>query len=158
MMKELYAAYEAARAANRAECERLNRLIERHKAMLEKTENNCPGWFNVCERLAATISGELDMDHKIYGPFGMNCRVSIYFFPTDGRDITRNETYSISLQPDFDANSCLYMSYETGEEIDIYREGTIGWLNGENKVTAPLPDDLPAIIALLRHHEAKEEA
>lgn len=158
MMQEMYAAYETARAANMAECERLERLIARHKAKLKKLNDKRPGWYDaILTPLADAISADIGMPYEVYGPFGLSCETSLYFFPTSGRDITRNETYSITLYPDYD-DSRLYLSYDTGERTDTYRTGSIGWMNGMNNVTKPLPDDLETIIVLLQHNKAKEEA
>lgn len=42
------------------------------------------------------------------------------------------------------------MRYDTGEKTGDYQNGSIGELNGFNNVTAPLPDTIPEIAALLR--------
>lgn len=160
MMQEIYSTFAQKRAAYLKKRDRIENLIYKHKQSLEKLEAKQPGWYgDMLIPLADAISNRLCMPYEVYGPFGMCHQSSVYFFPGDGRDITRDETFSITLQPEYDSDDNPELRYETGEKKSTYRKGSIGDMNGMNNVTAPLPDSLDAIIALLNHseHEAREE-
>lgn len=147
MMQEIYGEYEKKRAEYKEKCERLERLIEKHTESLKKLEMKCPGWYEgVLVPFSEAIAKRLEMPYEVYGPFGMCAKTTVYFFPGNGRDITRDETYSITIQPE---GKELY--YETGEKVNRYQRNTIGDMNGMNNVTAPVPDDMESIITLLRH-------
>lgn len=147
MLQEIYGEYEKKHTEYKEKCERLERLIEKHTESLKKLEMKRIGWYEgMVVPFAEAIAKRLEIPYKIYGPFGMCAKTTVYFFPGNGRDITKDETYSITIQPE---GKELY--YETGEKVNRYHRNTIGDMNGMNNVTAPLPDDMESIIALLRH-------
>lgn len=158
MMQEIYSTFAQKRAAYLKNRDRLEKPIYKHKQSLEKLETKHPGWYeDMLVPLADAISNRLCMPYEVYGPFGLCARTTVYFFPGEGHDITRDETFSITLQPGFDFDNPELL-YETGEKSGVYRNGSIADMNGMNNVTSPLPDSLDAIIALLNHseHEARE--
>lgn len=152
MMQEIYGEYEKKRAEYKEKHERLERLIEKHTESLKKLEMKRIGWYEgVVVPFAEAIAKRLEIPYEVYGPFGICAKTTVYFFPGNGRDITRDETYSITIQP---KDKELY--YETGETVNRYQRGSIGYMNGMNNVIAPLPDDMESIVALLRHAHAEK--
>ncbi len=75
---------------------------------------------------------------EISGPYGLRAEVWVKV----GGDFIR-------LTPEFpDGGFKLY--YDTGEATNTYQPGTLGYFNGMNNVSVPLPDTLEEIIKLLR--------
>lgn len=163
VMNGLYAEYREYNAKYTARKDELERLISRHKRSLERLEHGHQGWFDrVLVPLAVHISAELGgIPYKFYGPLGLNCETTVYFFPNRGRvedhDICKDETYSLTVYPNWRHTSGFYLTYDTGRRTDKYKPGSIGWLNGFNNVQEELPDDFDEIMALLSHSHAKEE-
>ena len=158
MMNEIYAAYIEADRKNHEQREKLERLIRRHKIKLEKLERESPGWYsNVLIPMAEAISKAIEMPYELYGPFGMSCHTSVYFFVngTVG-SICKDPTLGLTVYPDFEyepnsiTKSRFFLRYDTGERTRQYADGTIGELNDGNVVKAPLPDDLDSIIEIMR--------
>lgn len=163
-MQEIYAAYKA--HGDRIAKE--ERLIEMHKKRLNKLEST-GGWIeHVLRPLSDRISKRLGgMPYEIYGPFGLGCETSVYFFAS-GKigDICKDETYGITVHPQSRDGfgtweERFYLTYNTGETCNNYQPGTIGYLNGFNNVEAPLPDDLDEIMEIVKrnhdHYQPEEE-
>lgn len=157
-MLKIYEEFNKQQAEYNARVQRLEKLIAAHKKTLRKLEHEGKGWIEgVLYPLAKRISGELNgMPWEIYGPFGLSCETTVYFFPGDGRDICKDETYGITLYPQMSEEKGFYLTYDTGKRTNNYPEGSIGWMNGFHHVQAELPDDISEIVALLSHHKPKE--
>lgn len=133
-----------------------------HKAQarvekLERQLNKLPytGWVDgVVEPLAKSLAECTGLHWDIYGPFGMMCETSIYLMKDKDVSITKQKTLAIRLEPHFDQHGDLIIRYRTGETTNEYQKGSIGWMNGMNCVTAPLPDTIEEIQALLIESEA----
>jgi len=129
--------------------------IERLKKKLAKAP--WTGWVEgFVEPLAAALSEKVGLPWEIYGPFGLSCNTSIYLREDMTVSICDQETLSITLEPHGDLHEYTIV-YRTGEMTDEYQKGSIGWLNGFNCVTAPLPDTLDEIVALLHESGASRK-
>lgn len=160
MMQHIYSAYIASDRKYHEETERLERLIARHKKRLRKLEDEHVGWYDgVLVPMAENISKAIAMPYEIYGPFGLSCSTSVYFFVngTIG-DICKDPTLGLTIYPEYlyEYNSSIksrfFLLYDTGERTRQYAEGTIGEMNDGNVVKAPLPDSIDEIVNLLRRH------
>ena len=158
MMQEIYTAYIDADRKNKEDREKLMNLIQRHQKRLDKLESESPGWYNnVITQMAERISKAIEMPYKIYGPFGLSCRTSVYVHANDTiGDIHRKPTLRLTIYPEYEyepdsiIKSRFRLLYDTGERTRRYADGTIGELNDGNVVKAPLPDGLDDIVDLLR--------
>lgn len=157
-MQGIYAAYSEYNKKYEARKEQLERLIYKHTWALKQLEKRHQGWFDrVLVPLAVAISSELGgLPYEFYGPFGLSCETSVYFFPTDGHDITKDETYRLTVYPEHREGGHgyvdgFYLAYDTGRRLDTYKPGSIGHLNNMNNVKEELPDSLEEIMALLKH-------
>ena len=168
MMTEIYSAYRDYEQDYRMRMLNFDNLICRHewailyhKKAERKLERSHEGWIKrVLIPLANAISERLGgLPYEFYGPFGPSSETSVYFFTGDGRDICKDETYSLTVRPEFRSNDNLdfYLIYDTGRRTSDYPEGSIGWLNGFNSVYADLPESIDAIMGLLSHHNARKE-
>ena len=164
MMKSIYAEFSEYNKKYKARKEQLQRLIYKHTLSLNNLERMNQGWFDrVLVPLAVAIASELGgLPYTFYGPFGLNCETSVYFFPTDGHDITKDETYSLTVYPEYREGSYgyvdgFYLAYDTGRRLDVYKPGSIGYMNHFNNVKEELPDRLEEIMALLRHSHYEGE-
>lgn len=135
--------------SKKAKAERLKKQIEK----LEKQKDDIffgRNWVKgIVEPLAEVLAERSGLKYEIYGPFGIRCSTSIYLRADMSRSITEQETRSITLTPATSEDGTEYCNYDTGEKIDSYEAGSIGWLNGFNNKSAPLPDTLEEIEKLL---------
>ncbi len=147
--------------------EALERTIEKRKKLLEKWEREEKSWVEqilkpladiIAEKLGAKFGKELPLHYEIYGPFGLGCETTVYFFPTDGRDICDDETYSLTVFPEGDMQRTFWLSYDTGKREELYAPGTLGEVNGMNRIRERLPERLGEIMTLLRHHAERRES
>lgn len=133
----------------REEIERAKRRIER----LEKKRNEvffAENWVEgIVDPLAQELATRTGLCYEIYGPFGLRCETSIYLRKDMSKKITEQETRSITLTPGDDGNGNRTVFYDTGETDGSYQKGSIGHLNGMHHKTAPLPDTIEEIEALL---------
>lgn len=151
-MNELYSAHDAKRAeleALRRKVEEHERLIEKHQATIrriEKKRDKLWGSFSwvsmLVEPLAAALKEYCGGDEvKVYGPFGLRAYTSIYV-------CKGNRIGGITLTTT-DAARGWRLRYDTGEKTGAYESESIGALNGFDNKTAPLPDEISEIAALL---------
>lgn len=103
----------------------------------------------VVEPLAKEIGNRLNLESKVYGPQGLGCRVHMVFGSKEAEDEGIAPRWWFTLQPAFQEGS-FELFYESDEETDRYPQGSLGALNGLNKVTKPLPDDIDQIIELIK--------
>jgi len=134
--------------------ERLSASFERAKRRLEKHRASYPDWINsVVKPLAKELAELRGMRFEIYGPFGIRCETSIYLLPHNSeKDIVHNPTWSIKLTPRGLLHSDkAEIYYDTGKKKEpLSPKGSIAALNGFDNETAPLPDTVEEINALLR--------
>lgn len=92
--------------------------------------------------------------YEFYGPFGIENEISIYF-SNNGVDgdikICEVETWCLELRPHYGEHDLDGFTYWNGETVNRFAPGTIGELNGLNKVYVQLPNDIDEIIKSLRH-------
>ena len=50
----------------------------------------------------------------------------------------------------------VFLKYDTYKRDNSYKHGSIGALNGFNKIEAPLPDSIEEIVKLIKEQGAKE--
>lgn len=135
------------------EKERLEARIERANKQLvrlaEKEDKlHRPSRYDVVEALAKRLSEHYELPYEIYGPFGLECKTSIYLRKDMSKSICDQKTISIHLRL-FGDHENDWMTYDTGERINRYARGSIGELNGYNSVYAPLPIDFNEILKLM---------
>lgn len=136
--------------------ERAEKRIERLQAKQIKVGRNYPSWVDeIVETLAMELANRLHKNFEIYGPFGLRCETSIYLFDCADKGITEQETWSIRITPGRLDLGEIY--YDTGEVTKEFGSDTIGYMNGMNNVSKPLPDDIEDIIKLLRHSGADKK-
>lgn len=147
--------------------EALERTIIKRKKQLEKLEREEKSWVDqilkpladiIAEKLGAKLKKDAPLPYEIYGPFGLGCTTTVYFFPTDGKDICDDESYSLTVFPEGDMKRDFWLSYDTGKSEALYAPGTLGEVNGFNRIRERLPVRLGEIMALLRHHPERRVA
>lgn len=145
------------------------RQIERLERKLDKAWQ-AASWVDVLIRpLAEALASRLGCaEVDVLGPFGLNSRVSIWFFrdpvPRDerGRKIDEVEhiTYSVTVRPGRLSEGLPELYYETGAlvpEARRYARGTLGEVNGDNNEILLLPDGLDEIAKIVRTLRDKKE-
>lgn len=135
--------------SKREKVERLEKQIEK----LEKKSDDIRygrGWVKgIVEPLAEELSKRTGLKYEIYGPFGLRCETSIFLREDMSKSITEQETRSIKLTPYTTKDGIESVKYDTGEEQGEYQIGSIGYMNGFNHVSAPIPDTIEEIEKLL---------
>ena len=126
------------------------RQIKRLRKRLDKL--SCPPWKDCVTAIAEELARRTGLKYEICGPFGLNSQISIYLLADDSKGTTEQPTRSLTLMPGF-TDEELHLRYWTGESTKEYAPNTIGELNGGNMVTAPLPDTMEEIEALLTSGE-----
>ena len=165
---ELYDAY----LQKSQEERRLNeRIIERELQIerLKKKKNNIGGWHaNLVHPLAKVLTPLLDCEtYEILGPFGLRCETSIWFKKKNSTAKYCDYSLSLTVQCEFfdnreyKRNYCeppmknVYLLYDTYERDNSYQHGSIGELNGFNKIEAPLPESIDEIIKLIKSRKGE---
>ena len=136
-----------------------NQLITEHN----EGKRSYPHWTDhVLSPLIREIGMRLGMKYKVSGVFGLRTQSYISLLDDAGECL-----YILSVTPRFaeiDVDVLLPanygrtallegIDYDTGELINPERDDD---LNGFNRVTAPLPDDVDEIIRIMREHAASE--
>lgn len=133
--------------------EKASKLMEKaRKCRIKLASMKCPvgDWVaDVIEPLAKEIGNRLNLESNVYGPQGLGCRVLMVFGSKEDEEEGIAPRLWFTLQPAFQENS-FELFYESDEETDRYPQGSLGALNGLNKVTKPLPDDIDQIIELIK--------
>lgn len=126
-----------------ASVERLQRQIERLENQIDKLER--PSQHDVIRKLADLISEALgNLPYKISGPFGLCANTSIRLTDTDGGE------YVLYLRP-YDGKD-EWITYDTGKmrTDHLCPPGSIGELNGMNRLFEPLPDDFEEVMKIVK--------
>lgn len=140
---------------------RLKASVERAEMRLRKHQEKTCSWL---EMVIDPIAMEL-CDHtghkcfEIYGPFGLRAETTIYLMDADKPDIIHNDTWSITLTPDFDfmgEEPDFHLRYDTGRITEEYPRNSIGGLNNFGHETALLPDTIEEMAKLLRYCKGVE--
>lgn len=173
MIQKLSADYEKKRgdyeAAVAAICAKARRNIEAAEALekrakkkreaakkLEEKKNRIPvvDWKDeVIVPLAEELAKRVGRHPLVFGPCGIGAKVTISLVADPEARWTEQDRLELTVEPDFE-DGCMIFNYETGEASDRYEPGTVGYVNGLNNITAPLPDSVEEILGLLRHHPA----
>ncbi len=98
-------------------------------------------------RIANAIAEKTGTNAEVLGPAGLACR----YFLSFTHKVTDRQLYSLSLQVNVKPGTGEFsVAYETGRTTNRYQAGTIGYMNGLNNVTEPLPDTLEETIKILK--------
>lgn len=125
--------------------DKIDRLTEKREALRK------PSWYDTVNALAERLANHYGLQYKIYGPFGLNCEVSIHLVSDVDISMMKQDSYSLFLRPNGN-----WLRYFTGETTNQYPSGSIGDLNGDNNIYAPLPVEFEEILKLVRF--CKKEA
>lgn len=134
--------------------------IERAKKAIKKCEDEIydlrrPSTYDdLITPLAKKLSEYFGMPYELYGPFGLNCETSIYLREDMQKSICDQPTISLTLRP---WNEGSMLRYDTGRRTNQYPKGSIGWLNNDNSIFAPLPMEFEEILKLVKHSDSTEE-
>ena len=138
------------------EAEKIKKKITMRKKQVERLEKKkdkvmCnyykfPSWVElIVEPLMEQLEKATGLKGEIYGPFGLNSRTSIYLTKNPELSITEQTSLKVTIEPPHGT----HVKYETGKTKSKYQRGSIGKLNGRNKVLADLPNRLEEIIEIL---------
>ena len=162
-IQELYNAY----IEKSKEERRINEKIidrERQIARLEKKKEKLGGWHaNLVIPLAEILTPLLECDkYEILGPFGLRCETSIWFKKNGSTAKHCDYSLSVTVHHEFENNheykkhycsaamKTVYLQYDTYKRNNNYCDGSIGALNGYNKIEAPLPDSIDEIVKIIK--------
>ena len=165
---ELYDAY----LAKEREERRINeRIIDRELqiARLEKKKSKLGGWHaNLVIPLAEILTPLLECEtYEILGPFGLRAETSIWFKKKDSTAKYCDYSLTLTIHNEWDKDNyykgqyCMstmksvHLRYDTYERNNSYAHGSIGELNGFNKIEAPLPESIDEIIELIKSRKGE---
>ncbi len=165
---ELYDAY----LAKSQEERRINeRIIDRERqiARLNKKKDKLGGWHaNLIIPLAKVLTPLLDCDtYKILGPFGLRAETSIWFKKNGSTAKYCDYSLSLTVHHEFHDNheykkrycsaamKSVQLRYDTYARDNSYARGSIGELNGFNKIEAPLPESIDDIVKLIKANKGE---
>lgn len=170
-MEKITELYENYLAKDREE-RRINELIIEHEMKierLEKKKRKIGGWFDtLIHPLAKVLTPLLGCEnYEILGPFGLRAETSIWFKKKDSTAKYCDYSLTVTLFNEFDKNSiykdryCMSstktveLRYDTGERDGSYQRGSIGELNGFNKIESPLPESIEEIVNLIKSRKGE---
>ena len=165
---ELYDAY----LAKEREERRINeRIIDRELqiARLEKKKSKLGGWHaNLVIPLAEILTPLLECEtYEILGPFGLRAETSIWFKKKDSTAKYCDYSLTLTVHNEWDKDNyykgqyCMstmksvHLRYDTYERDNTYQHGSIGALNGFNKIEAPLPESIDDIVKLIKERKGE---
>ena len=165
---ELYNAY----LAKEREERRINeRIIDRELqiARLEKKKSKLGGWHaNLVIPLAEILTPLLDCErYEILGPFGLRGETSIWFKKKDSTAKYCDYSLTLTIHNECDKDNyykgqyCMstmksvHLRYDTYERDNSYAHGSIGELNGFNKIEAPLPESIDEIVKIIKSRKGE---
>ena len=165
---ELYDAY----LAKEREERRINeRIIDRELqiARLERKKSKLGGWHaNLVIPLAEILTPLLECEtFEILGPFGLRAETSIWFKKKDSTAKYCDYSLTLTIHNEWDKDNyykgqyCMstmksvHLRYDTYERDNSYAHGSIGELNGFNKIEAPLPESIDEIIELIKSRKGE---
>ena len=161
-VKQIVDAYNEAVNAYEEKHKKYKESLERAQRRLDKLTRNYPTRIKMfIIPLAHAIMEKTGLKYyEIYGPFGLTSETSVYFANEGNRgdiDICNVETWSLTFTWKFGEKGELIPLVWTGEKTNEYEVGTIGYYNNMDNVYVPLPDDLDAVIKMMRHSTKDED-
>ena len=165
---ELYDAY----LAKEREERRINeRIIDRELqiARLEKKKEKLGGWHaNLVIPLAEILTPLLECEsYEILGPFGLRGETSIWFKKKDSTAKYCDYSLTLTVHNEWETDNhykgqyCMntmksvHLRYDTYERDNSYERGSIGELNGFNKIEAPLPESIDEIVKIIKSRKGE---
>lgn len=161
-LQELVSSYDNKNIDYHTKVSKLEEQLRKTEAKLDKLALKRPYVIqDFVIPLAKELKARMGLKaYEIYGPFGI-CGETTIYLSNNGIDddipITRVETWSITLEWNYNEDGTINLLYQTPEKTNKYGPNTIGALNGLNDVYAPLPDTIEEVIKLLRNNK-KEDA
>ena len=165
---ELYDAY----LAKEREERRINeRIIDRELqiARLEKKKSKLGGWHaNLVIPLAEILTPLFECEsYEILGPFGLRAETSIWFKKKDSTAKYCDYSLTLTVHNEWETDNhykgqyCMntmksvHLRYDTYERDNSYERGSIGELNGFNKIEAPLPESIDEIVKIIKSRKGE---
>ena len=165
---ELYNAY----LQKSQEERRINERIidhERQIARLNKKKDKLGGWHaNLVIPLAEILTPLLECEsYEILGPFGLRAETSIWFKKKDSPAKYCDYSLSLTVHNEWETNNyykgkyCMgamknvHLCYDTFKRDNSYERGSIGELNGFNKIEAPLPESIDEIVKIIKSRKGE---
>ena len=171
-MEKITELYESYLSKDKEERRINERIIdyEMKISRLEKKKSKIGGWHDTLViPLAKILTPLLDCEKfEILGPFGLRGETSIWFKKKDSTAKYCDYSLTVTLFNEFDNNSiykdryCMRstktveLRYDTGVRDNSYEHGSIGELNGFNKIESPLPESIEDIVNLIKEKSTKE--
>ena len=170
-MKTITELYDAYLAKEREEHRINERIIDRELQIerLEKKKSRLGGWIaNLVTPLAQTLTPLLECDtFEILGPFGLRGETSIWFKKKGSTAKYCDYSLSLTVHNEWEKD-CQYkgkycmgvmknvhLRYDTYKRNDSYERGSIGELNGFNKIEAPLPESIDEILKIIKSRKGE---
>lgn len=149
---ELYDAY----LRTCEEKKRIDERIAQRRAQIERLEDKrdkIGDWHkNLLHPLAKVLTPLLNCDtYEIYGPFGLRAESSIYF--KKNGSTAKSCDYSLHITLHYDAP--LHLRYDTYKRNTLYQRGSLGELNGYNKIKAPLPESIEELVKIIKSRKGE---
>ena len=171
-MEKITELYESYLSKDKEERRINERIIdyEMKISRLEKKKSKIGGWYDTLViPLAKILTPLLDCEKfEILGPFGLRGETSIWFKKKDSTAKYCDYSLTVTLFTEFEKNSiykdryCMNstktveLRYDTGVRDSSYAHGSIGELNGFNKIESPLPESIEDIVNLIKEKSLKE--
>ena len=171
-MEKITELYESYLSKDKEERRINERIIdyEMKISRLEKKKSKIGGWHDTLViPLAKILTPLLDCEKfEILGPFGLRGETSIWFKKKDSTAKYCDYSLTVTLFTEFEKNSiykdrcCMNstktveLRYDTGVRDSSYAHGSIGELNGFNKIESPLPESIEDIVNLIKEKNTKE--
>lgn len=127
--------------------EQIAKLYDEREATVAHYNSFCfPNWLDdIARPLAKALADASDFQrHTVTGPCGIASRTFLCVWSCDPEPKGK----AIAIQPVFDEDKISFV-YETGEVENTHPSGSLGAESGLNFVTAPLPDSLDEILAVM---------
>lgn len=138
------------------EKKQIDKRITQLQAQIERLEDkrdNMGDWhINLLDPLAKVLTPLLNCDtYEIYGPFGLRAESSIYF--KKNGSTAKSCDYSLHITLHYEEP--LHLRYDTYKRNTLYQRGSLGELNGYNKIEAPLPETINELVSIIKSHKGE---
>ena len=170
-MKKITELYDSYLAKEREERRINERIIDRELqiARLEKKKSKLGGWHdNLVIPLAEILTPLLECEsYEILGPFGLRAETSIWFKKKDSTAKCCDYSLSLTIHNEWEtdhnykerycmgAMKSVQLRYDTYQRDNSYAHGSIGELNGFNKIEAPLPESIDEIVKIIKSRKGE---
>ena len=170
-MKNITELYDAYLAKEREERRINERIIDRELqiARLEKKKEKLGGWHaNLVIPLAEILTPLLECEsYEILGPFGLRAETSIWFKKKDSTAKYCDYSLSLTIHNEWETDHnykgryCMgamknvHLCYDTFKRDNSYERGSIGELNGFNKIEAPLPESIEELVKIIKSRKGE---